>query len=235
MSTKLETLVGYLSGRADDPKLLDELADPSSEASRFLESTRERSRALIGGPTGDERVGRPRGRVARALAIVALIAAGLTALGFAIRLADGRLRRVETALARSESESREKDRRLEAALARLAESTPSLDPIAGALGRVEAGFGRLERRIDALDRKPEPPPAPKADPTAEHVRDDLAALRHEMSAAEKANARQFEELRASVQEVARLLRLLRSQSQPPEPAPPFPNTRPSGADPRRGP
>ena len=235
MSTKLETMVGYLSGRDGDPRLLDELADPSSEASRFLESTRERSRALIGGPTVGEKVDRPRPNRFRRLAIAALIAAALVAIGVAYWLADGRLRRLEATLARSEAESRAKDRRLEAALARLADSTPSLDPLATALGRVEVGLEKLERRIESIDRKPEPPSPPKADPSAA---EDLATLRREFSAAEKANARQIEDIRASVQDVARLLRLLLGRTQPlaPEPAAVFPSPRPpTRTDLHRGP
>ena len=38
MTTKLEAMVGYLAGRDADPSLLDELANPSSEASHFLEA-----------------------------------------------------------------------------------------------------------------------------------------------------------------------------------------------------
>ncbi len=153
MSTKLEAMVDFLSGREGDPRLLDELADPSSEASRFLESTRERSRALLEDPTIGRTVDRPRLPL-RWLAIAALIAIALAAFSLISWLAADRLRRLESTLARAEAESKAKDLRLDAALSRIAESRPSLDPIAEALGRVEAGLARLERRVESIEIKP---------------------------------------------------------------------------------
>jgi hypothetical protein len=237
MSTKLEAMVGYLAGRDGDPRLLDELTDPSSEASRFLEATRTRSKALLAGPDhlDEPRAGRSRPRGWLSFAGWAL--AGALAVGVAAWVVEARLRRIESTMVRREVEARAGAERIEAALARLAGPRPSPDnqpdPAGAALGRVEAGLGRLERTLEGLAVEPEPP---KLDPTLAEVRNELATLRRELSAGEKAAVRRAEELLASNHEVARLLRLLLDRSQPSAPAqelPPFPNPRPTNG--RRSP
>jgi hypothetical protein len=240
MNTKLEAMVDHLAGRAGDPRILDELADPTSEASRFLEATHARSRALLEEPVSQEPGSRPRLIRGKSRWIVAAIAsAGLLLLGFVSWLADARLRRLEASLERSEAATISATRKLEEALARLAEPKPPLTspaPIEAAIGRVEADLTRIERRIDALDGKPEPT---KADLAIVQIRDELVTLRREFSSAEKARARQADEHQTSMHEVSRILRLLLSQSQSSGPAeeavpPAFPPSRPpSGGDPRR--
>ena len=236
MSTKLEAMVDYLSGRKADQGLLDELADPSSEASRFLEATRQRSRALLDGPGPAPS---PDHLKARAPGLRRALMFGLVAgtLGLVLWAGEVRSRRLEASLARGQAESRENARRIEAALGRMLEPKPprpSPDPIEAALARVETLLGKLERRLDGPERKGEP----KAEATNSDLRDELAKLRRELSANEKTGARAAEELQASIHEAARLLRLLIARSQPPapsaEPAPAFPPPRPApNADPRR--
>jgi hypothetical protein len=228
MSTKLEAVVGLLAGRPVDPGLLEELDDPSSEASRFLEATRNRSRALLDELSPRDRpdgAGRRRGdrRWVIALAIAATVL--LTALGLALWAAEARLRRLEEGQARSQSEARSSASRLEAALNRLAESKSagvSLDPIGATLGR-------LDRRMEGLERR--------ADPTIAQLREEIALLRREITASEKGVALKTEELQALVHEAARLLKLQINQAQPPpstERAPVFPPPRPtSGIENRR--
>ena len=50
MKTKLEMMAGYLAGRRDESADLirQELGDPASEACRFLEAMREKSRGALG-------------------------------------------------------------------------------------------------------------------------------------------------------------------------------------------
>ena len=224
MKTDLETMIGYLAGRdgQGDAGLRAELDDPSSEASRFLEAARRRTRALIAdGPVDEPRPAplarRPRHRrvamVAGAVALVLISA--LIPLGFgAIRE-----RRLREALTRAESDAREQAVRLEAALARTTPrpaSTPPTkpreEPIALALNRVEAGLGKRERRLDDLSRPAPAPPAIESppplgpDPSLGEIRAEIAAIRRETASSEQANARQLQEMRTVLQELNQIVR-----------------------------
>jgi hypothetical protein len=231
---RLEVMVGYLAGREgeDAAALRAELADPSSEASRFLEATRLRSRALIEEPPiADEGPSRPvrHRQGAYGGAMVAAVAASiLVTAGGALWMGEARLNRLETTLALREAESRADSRRLEAALARAIEAPPKAvaapsipnprpQPSEQALARVEVGLGKLDRRIEALDRPapaPVPPPslAPDpapvgGDPAIAEIRREVAALRRELVASDQAGARQVMEIRMALQDVGNLLRM----------------------------
>ena len=231
MSNKLEAMVDLLAGRKVEAGLLEELDDPSSEASRFLEATRIRSRALLDEPSPRERPdGEGRGD-RRWLIVLAVVATGLlTATGLAYWASETRLRRLERDLAGSREDARSSGLRLEAALNRLAEAKPPV----GSLDPVEAGLKTLDRRLEGLERRAE---EAKSDPTLGVIRDELVLLRRELSANEKGVVRGLEELQASIHEVARLLRLLINQAQPPaipDRQPVFPPPRPpSGVENRR--
>jgi hypothetical protein len=231
---RLETMVGYLAGREgeDAAALRAELADPSSEASRFLEATRLRSRALIEEPPvaigGPSRPIRTRQGAIRAAMVAAVAASILLSAGAALWLGESRLNRLEATLALREAESRADARRLEATLARAigapskavaAPVTPNPRPlpIEQALARVEVGLGKLDRRIEGLDRSsqaPVPPPtlAPEpapvgVDPAIAEIRREVAALRRELVASDQAGARQVMEIRMALQDVGNLLRM----------------------------
>jgi hypothetical protein len=134
----------------------------------------------------------------------------------------------EDAAALREAESRADARRIEAALARAIEPSPKAAaatsvpnprplPIEQALARVEVGLGRLDRRIEGLDRQqpaPAPPPtlAPDpgpvgVDPSIAEIRREVAALRRELVASDQAGARQVMEIRIALQDVGNLLRM----------------------------
>jgi hypothetical protein len=239
MRNRLEAMVHYLAGREGEaaPALRRELDDPASEFSRFLEATRQRSRALMeprppleaparaGVLPGSAPIRPALGRVVTVGALAAsILLAGVGALG----LGEARLRRLEGTLARREADSRADARRLEVALARAlasparvaaapVPSIPRPDPaVASALARVETGLGQLERRIEGLDRPAptpappppgDPPPTVGADPAIVEIRRDLTALRRELVASDQAGARQVMEIRMALQEVGNLLRL----------------------------
>jgi len=218
MTTKLEAMVGYLAGRGGDDRFLDELADPNSEASRFLEATQARSKALLEGPSRSGPLESDRPIRSKSwvpwvvLAVVALIATGLVAW-----LIDVRLRRLEALAVLSKAESEATARKIETTLARLLEirpEPPSLVPVEKAIGQVEAGLSKLERRIESLGPRPEPA---KVDPIFAEIRDGLVLLRRELSADEKTKVRQIEEMQASIHELGRVLRLLLNRVQPPAP------------------
>jgi hypothetical protein len=248
---RLETMVGYLAGREgeDAAALRAELADPSSEASRFLESTRLRTWALIEEPPvaieGPSRSVRHRHRHLpfRAAMVAAVAASILLTAGVALWLGEARLNRLEATLALRETESRADARRIEAALARAIDPPPKAVasppmpnprplPIEQALARVEVGLGRLDRRIEGLDRQspaPAPPPiiAPEpapvgVDPAIAEIRREVAALRRELVASDQAGARQVMEIRIALQDVGNLLRM--ALNRPPMTIPvPIPN------------
>ena len=135
MKTKMEMMVGYLAGRQDETagSIRRELEDPSSEASRWLEAVRARSREIFGpgSPEGLDSVatrpGRlpeeprliaprpirnrptapaprvPERRPSRTLWGASAAALMLLAAGAAWRAQDDRLRRLETILVRREA------------------------------------------------------------------------------------------------------------------------------------
>ncbi len=237
MRTDLEAMIGYLAGREgnDAARFRTELDDPSSEASRFLDATRRKSRALVGddlaGPPTPQAHGPRRARARRPVAVAATAALALVLAATAALFQSGeaRGRRLEATLARREAESRAESRRLEASLARAlgprhdanARGGPGGEPIALALGRVEDGLGKLERRLDGLSARPtapanapDMPAAPGPDPALAEIRAELAALRREAAAGEQATARQIQELRSVLQEVNQIVRRALARPQP---------------------
>jgi hypothetical protein len=162
--------------------------------------------------------------------VAAVAASVLVSAGAALWLGEARLNRLERTLALREAESRADARRLEGALARAIEAHPKAagvpaaatpnprpQPIEQALARVEVGLGKLDRRIEALDRPasaPVPPPTltpdPEpvgSDPAIAEIRKEVAALRRELVASDQAGARQVMEIRMALQEVGNLLRM----------------------------
>jgi hypothetical protein len=154
MKTKLEIMVAYLAGRQGEAagSIRRELEDPTSEASRWLEALRSRSREILGAdppempapilarPTRDRTTGR--GKAGRWLPALLLGASGAALVFLAVaaswRSQDHRLRDLEAALERREArwgdrfdrvEARWGDRfdRLEAALTRR-EAPPRGEP-----------------------------------------------------------------------------------------------------------
>ena len=99
--------------------------------------------------------------------------------------------------------------------------SPRPHPIEQALARVEVGLGRLDRRIEGLDRASPapttapstdaPPPSPRpvgADPSIVEIRREVAALRRELVASDQAGLPPgHAEIRMALQEVGNLLRL----------------------------
>ena len=228
MSTKLQAMVGLLAGREPEPALLEELADPSSEASRFLESTRARSKALFAEPVA---AASPRDLRGRRLLMAAAVLASLAVVVAGVRLVDLRFRLLEASLESRSHEARAEARRIEETLDRLAVSRSApepLDTMKDALARIEADLVRIERRSTGLD-------VAKADPGVAQVREDLASIRRDLSATERAEAQRVDELRSSVHDAARVLRLLLNRLDPTasevEPGPVFTPPRPT--DPRR--
>jgi hypothetical protein len=214
MRTKLEAVVGYLAGRDADPSLLDELTNPSSEASRFLEATRTRSRALLEEPSPEQPVApalvQPKSRQWRERLGWATV--GVLALGAAIGLGEIRFRRVEAAMERASIDARSRSEQVEAALARLADLNSSAGASVGtnqvALGRLESSLGQLDGKVQALVNRP------SADPTLVEIRDQLTAIARELAASGKSNARQTEDLKSLIHENARLIKILINRSQP---------------------
>jgi hypothetical protein len=224
MRSKLETIVGYLAFR-DGPaadRLRAELADPASEASRFLEAARQRTRGLVADrarPPEQPRQHR------RSLAIAALAAGILGLAGAGLWLAESRIRSLEATLARREAENRDQTARIERALALALEKpaarssvpqtpTPVPAPVVDrekptelALARLETGLGRLERRLEGLGNGPNPGPDPAIDATVVELKNELGQLRRDLTASNIAGTRQMQELRSMVIEVGQLVRV----------------------------
>jgi hypothetical protein len=229
MTTKLEAMVGLLAGREVEPKLLEELADPSSEASRFLEATRARSKALLAGPLAAEALrvkGEGRGRWT--IALVLLVVSALVAVAAAVHAVDRRVRELEAASEARRDEAKAEALRLEAILGRLADSANS--------ATLDATLRRIDSRLARLEAAPVSPP--KADRAIALTLEELAAIRRELAALDKQSADRSEDLQAAVHDAGRVLRLLLSRIEPTpaelEKNPVFPPGRPQpGGEPRR--
>ena len=160
MKTKLEIMVGYLAGHQgeDVESIRREFEDPSSEASRWLEVVRARSRGIFGpgsseGPdivaTRPGRLPEEPGRIAprpgcdrpraaatrvsgrrpaRILWGASAAAVVLLAVGMAWRVRDDRLRRLETILDRREIRWGDRFQHLEEALTKKHEAPPPERP-----------------------------------------------------------------------------------------------------------
>jgi methyl-accepting chemotaxis protein len=222
MTTKLEAMVGYLAGRDTDPALLDELRNPSSDANGFLEATRTRSRALLEEPAVPEASVKPafvRPKRRNWLERVVWASAAVLALGLIFWVGETRSRRLEAVLERASNDVRTRSGQIEAALNRLAEANSSavatLDSIQATTRHLETDLGQLDGRVQKLANGPEP--VSKPDPLVAGLRDQLATLLRELTENKKTSSRQVEELQASIHDVARQIKLLRSLSQSPEP------------------
>ena len=167
MTTKLEAVVGYLAGRDADPSLLDELTNPSSEASRFLEATRTRSRALLEEPALPEKSIEP-APARNWLRRVGWASAAVLAVGLTFWLVETRTRRLEAVLERANSDARSRSERIEAALTRLAEANSSvvatLDSMLATIGHLQDDLGQLDGKVQKLANRPEPVSKPEPDP-----------------------------------------------------------------------
>ena len=231
MSTKLEAMVGYLAGRKAEPDLLDELSDPLSEASRFLEATRVRSRALLAEP---QPVAPPRATRAGRWGLISLALLGIAALvAFAatLQVVDRRFRLLEASLQARDLEAKADARRFEAILEHLAESKPKTEgprDLESSLKRIEAGLKSVEARDSVLE----------TDRSTELALEELAAIRRELAANDRAATTRAEELQAAIHDSARVLRLLLKAAEPLAPIPPQapvfnPPRPPAGGEPRR--
>jgi hypothetical protein len=220
MKTKLEMMAGYLAGRRDESADLirQEIGDPGSEACRFLEAIREKSRGALGvNPPGRPDPGQaPRGPIARVLpgparlpvTVLALVVLPvLIAVGAAWWALDLRLRGIEASLSRGMERWDDRVRRLEAAVARGGNATES------ALARLEAALGKLERQLGEVHTSRLDPD----DPTVARLRRDLEGLRQDLGARERADRQDLQELRSAIEEALRSLRRLeaRPPAQPP--------------------
>jgi hypothetical protein len=231
MSTKLESMVGYLAGRKVEPELLDELADPSSEASKFLEATRARSRALLAEPRPIEAPRTTRTGRGAMISLGLLGIAALVAFAATLQVVDKRFRLLEASLAIRDVEAKADARRLEALLERLAEPRPEPEwprSLEASLKRIESGLGRVEAGSAR----------PRADRPSELALEELAAIRREIAANELAANTRSEEVQAAVHDAARVLRLLLNRFDPPvlDPAKPpgfNPPRPPANGEPRR--
>jgi hypothetical protein len=220
MTTKLDDLVGYLAGREGGPRFQNELEDPASDVNLFLEAARTRSKALIQEPTVPD----PRGKVRtirnwpRSIARGCAAVAGLAAIALAVWFFETRLSRIEAEQKRAAAEARASSDRLEASLDRLRDFQP--DPVPSEIetktfARIEAGLGQLEARLERA------PASSSSDPSFSQLREEVAGLRREMTASEKARIRQGEELQSLIHEVGRVQKLILNRVEPlPPPASP---------------
>ena len=250
MKTKLEMMVAYLAGRQGETAELirRELEDPTSEASRWLEAVRSRSRGvfstdgletqdLIPPPSIRNRATAP--GVARRRLAPLLIGASSAALVFlavsaAWRAQDDRLRHLE-AIQAQRREARWGDRfnRLEAALLRWeappqrqtpgskGPNTPELKPPTPTDRPTSLALARIEARLGELGQRlgEGQPRQDPDDPRVAQLGRDLDRLRQEMEIAGRASKQESQELSVAVREILHLLRHLAMHSRAPEPMP----------------
>jgi hypothetical protein len=247
MKTKLDMMVAYLAGRQGEAaeSIRRELEDPTSEASRWLEAVRSRSRRVFGAEAPEmpdpipsrsihDRATAP-GTAGRRLPPLLFGASSAAlvfiAVGAAWRSQDDRLRQLEANLARREARWGDRFNRLETALARREvppQSEPSgpkeanprePKPPTSADQPTSLALARIEATLGEIGQRLEEGQAGRDqdDQRIAQLRRDLDRLRQEVEMAGRASRQERQELGGAVREILQLLRRLASQSGPMEP------------------
>lgn len=243
MKTKLEMMVAYLAGRQGEAagSVRRELADPTSEASRWLEALRSRSAGILGGdapekpapilarPVRDRAVaaGKAGTRLPALWLGATATAAGLVVLVVAAswRSQDGRLRNLEAALEHRETRWRDRFDRLDAALARRP-APPRTEPAVSKVANPPApkptttpdrstslALARIEAQLGELGQRLEGVQAGRGqdDERVAQIRRDLDRLRQEVETAGRVSRQEGQQRGAAIREILELLRRLASQ------------------------
>jgi hypothetical protein len=235
MRTKLEMMVGYLAGRQGESaeSIRRELRDPASEARRWLEAMRSRSRGL--GDTGlAEMQGlspppRIRGGIAAQwpgrkpwlTVFLGTAAASLPLLGLAAvwRAKDERILRLEIILAQQESRWEARFNRLDAILARRESDKPREIPVlkepapreqrsaAPAERPPDLALARIEARLSDLGQRLDEatPRQSQGDPMLDQLRRDVERLGQEAEARARVSKQEIRSLNLALQQVLQIL------------------------------
>ena len=234
---KLESLVGFLSGKQHDASLDQDLTDPASEASLFLEAARERSRQLVGPlviPPATAPASPSQPRLIWAFLSVAVIASLILAL------LEWRIERLESSNAQRSREAREFNQALNESIKALqrsqAESTQKLSELIKPPEGSPNVSGLMEK-LTALERGIE---SSQNQAGLDKLRADFSSLRTQVESIEKQSSIRAEESQTAFRETQRLIKLIMSRLDPPAPANPdssrsFPGTPRNGTNPRTNP
>jgi hypothetical protein len=249
MKTKLEMMVAYLAGRQGETaeRIRRELADPTSEANRWLEAVQLRSRGLFSAdlpkpqdltppPSIRSRSTKPgvaRRRLPPLLWGTVSAALVFIAVGAAWWAEDDRLRHLEATLARREARWGDRFSRLESALASREGPPQRQTPSAKGPNSQERApsnpgdrpmslaLARIESQLGELgQRLGDGRPRPdQDDPQVAQLRGDLDRLKQEVEIAGRASQQESQELSVAVREILHLLRRLAMHSRATEPIP----------------
>ncbi len=238
MTTKLEMMLAYLAGKQGKAAemIRQELEDPSSEASRWLEEVRRRSRSVsrTGLPkahnglpaktilNGTVRHRPPARRLLPLLGSVFAASLVLLALGLAWQARENQLVRLETMLAQRDALWTGRSEELEATLARRVEM-PQTKP-AEPRERVDRqakpqplpdektalALARVEAKLGEMGERLREVQSSQnpSDPRLDELRRDVERLRNDVEARDQARKQESRELTLVVQEVLQLLRRL---------------------------
>jgi hypothetical protein len=235
MRTKLEMIVGYLAGRQGESaeSIRRELRDPASEASRWLEAMRSRSRGL--GDTGLAEMQGPGlpslirdGTAARRPAgrrwLTAFLggsaaAAALIGLAVAWRAKDERLLRLEMVLGQQEARWEARFNHLDAILVRREPERPSGIPVlkeptpreqrsaAPAERPPDLALARIEARLSELGQRLDEatPRQSQGNPMLDQLRRDVERLGQEAEARARVSKQEIRSLNLALQQVLQIL------------------------------
>jgi hypothetical protein len=247
MKTKLEMMIGYLAGRQGESaeSIRRELRDPASEASRWLEAVRLRSRTVLDvgrlearSPNPTSRIGdgiptrRPE-RKRRLMAILGASAAAIAFLGLAAtwRAQEGRLTRLERMLGHQQARWDDRFNRLDTILARREMERPSqtssskvttareVIPAAPTGSLPELALARIEARLTEFGKRLEEaaPGQPQGDPMIDQLRRDVERLGQQAEARARASREELQSVNMVLQEVLQTLTRLALSSRGAEP------------------
>ena len=247
MTTKLEMMVGYLAGRQGKAaeSVRRELEDPTSEASRWLDAVRKRSRAVSrsGSPGVQDLISSAsmrRGMTTRYPArnpllpfVSGVSAAALVfiAMSLAWRAPDHRVLSLETMLTEHEARWATRFDHLDVALTKR-EATPqgntpgskqSVSPRAIPPDTVEGpavlALARIEARLGEVGERLREAQSSQnqSDPMIDELRRDVERLSKEVETRAQSSRQESHELSMVVQEVLQLLRRLAMRPWGPEP------------------
>jgi hypothetical protein len=245
MKTKLELMVGYLAGRQGDSveSIRLELRDPTSEASRWLEAVRSKSRAMLDAgsleaqgsgpplvPKNSENRGRARNRLVRMF--LGTAAAALAFLGgvAAWRAQDESLKRLEATLRHQEARWEARFNQVDSIFERMETVRPSKLPTSrepvSREGKSERpaepqpylALARIEARLLEFGKRLEETTRSQAqsDPTIDQLRRELEQIGQLVEARSRASQQEMQSLNAVVQEVLQMLARLSLNSRVPD-------------------
>ncbi len=236
MTTKLEMIIGYLAGKQGKgtESIRRELEDPASEASRWIEAVRRKTRdayketlPVARGMTMSEPLGNriittkpSRKRLLAILSGLSVASLIFVAVGLTWRAHEYRIFRLESILHQREARWASRFDEIDAAIARQApalqakaqgakEPAPARATNPATIdGPTVLTLARIEAKLGQLGERLREPPSnqTQSEPLIDELRRDIERLKNDVEARDQSRKQESRELNSVIQEVLQILR-----------------------------